>query len=61
MPDCLAPPRANQRYCADCHSKYMKAWRARRKREQAKLLASVVRMRSQIVEKDRHIAELEVG
>ena len=61
MPDCDAPPRANQRYCADCHSKYMKAWRAKRKRQQAELAASVVRMRSQLVEKDRVIAELEVG
>jgi hypothetical protein len=61
MPDCDAPPRANQRYCAECHSKYMKAWRARRKREQAKLLTKLVSMRSQIVTMNREIKELKVG
>jgi hypothetical protein len=39
----------------------MKAWRAKRKREVAQLAASVVRMRSQLVDKDREIAELKVG
>jgi len=61
MPDCDKAPRAGQRYCGDCHSKYMKTWRAKRKRDVAQLAASVVRMRSQIVEKDREIAELKVG
>ena len=61
MPDCDELPRVNQRYCAECHSKYMKAWRAKRKRDVARLAASVVRMRSQIVDKDREIAELKVG
>ena len=61
MPDCDLPPRAGQRYCGDCHSKYMKTWRAKRKREQAKLAESVVKMRAQIVQKDREIAELKVG
>jgi len=61
MPDCDAAPRANQRYCADCHSLYMKAWRAKRKRTQERLIASVLKMRSQIVEKDRKIQELEVS
>ena len=61
MPDCDKAPRHNQRYCAKCHSKYMKAWRAKRKRDVAKLAASVVRMRSQLVDKDREIAELKVG
>lgn len=61
MPDCDAAPRANQRYCPDCHSKYMKAWRAKRKREQDKLLAKVVKMRAQIVEQSRTIQELKVG
>jgi hypothetical protein len=61
MPDCDAPPRANQRYCAECHKKYMKAWRAKRKRDVAQLAASVVRLRSQLVDKQREIDELTVG
>ena len=61
MPSCDKIPRANQRYCPECHSKYMKAWRAKRKREQAKLLQSVVKMRSTIVEQARTIQELKVG
>ena len=61
MPNCDAAPRHNQRYCPECHSKYMKAWRAKRRREQNKLLASVVKMRTKIVEQSREIAELKVG
>ncbi len=61
MPNCDLPPREGQRYCKDCHSVYMKAWRAKRKRAQERLIESVLVMRSQIVEKDREIAELKVG
>jgi hypothetical protein len=61
MPNCDAAPRHNQRYCPECHSKYMKAWRAKRKREQEKLAARVVQMRAQLVEKNRLIEELKVG
>jgi len=61
MPDCDAAPRHNQRYCPDCHSKYMKVWRAKRKRAQEKLAASVVKMRAQIVQQDQTIKELQVG
>ena len=61
MPDCDKAPRDNQRYCPACHSKYMKAWRAKKKREQAHLLASVLRLSSKIVEQNKTIAELKVG
>ena len=61
MPDCDKLPRVNQRYCPECHSKYMKAWRAKRKREQTLLLQKVVKMRSTIVEQARTIEELKVG
>jgi len=60
MPNCDDTPRHNQRYCPECHSKYMKTWRAKRKREQQKLAASVIKMRAQIVEQNRTIAELKV-
>jgi len=39
----------------------MKTWRARRKREQAKLAASVIKLRARVVEQSREIAELKVG
>jgi hypothetical protein len=39
----------------------MKAWRAKRKRDVAQLAASVVRLRSQLVDKQREIDELTVG
>ena len=61
MPDCDKLPRSNQRYCPECHSKYMKAWRAKRRRDLARLQASVVQMRSTIVARDREIQELKVG
>lgn len=61
MPNCAEPPRDNQRYCPECHSKYMKAWRAKRKREQDKLQAKVVSMRAQILQQKNLIAELEEG
>jgi len=59
MPNCDKQPRNRQRYCKACHKLYMKAWRAKRKREEQKLRDSVVRMRSKIVTQDRRIAELE--
>ena len=61
MPDCDDLPRANQRYCPECHSKYMKAWRAKRKRDIDKLQQSVIQMRSKIVEQGQTIRELKVG
>jgi hypothetical protein len=39
----------------------MKAWRAKRKREQEKLLAKVVSMRAQLLQQKNLIAELEDG
>ncbi len=61
MPDCDDLPRANQRYCPACHSKYMKAWRAKRKRDITKLQESVIAMRSKIVTQAHTIEELKVG
>ena len=59
MPDCDKPPRSNQRYCARCHSKYMKTWRAKRRREALRLQASVLQMRSKIVSQQRELDELK--
>ena len=50
MPDCSEPPRSGQRYCKDCHGKYMRVWRAKRRREELLLRASVVKLRQRIVE-----------
>jgi len=50
MPDCDKPPREGQRYCRKCHGKYMKAWRARRRREEMLLRKSVVTLRKRVVE-----------
>ena len=61
MPSCDKLPRANQRYCPTCHSLYMKAWRAKRKRDIAKMQQSLVSMRSTIVEQRTEIKELKVG
>lgn len=61
MPSCDQPPRQGQRYCGTCHSKYMKIWRAKRKREQEQLQQSVVKMRARLVAQQQKIAELEVG
>ncbi len=60
MPDCAEMPRANQRYCPECHSKYMKAWRAKRSRAQRQLQDSVVKMRAKIVAQQRELDELKV-
>ena len=48
MPDCAQPPRVGQRYCPECHSTYMRAWRAKRKRAEIKLREDVVRLRKQV-------------
>lgn len=61
MPGCDDLPRANQRYCPECHSKYMKTWRAKRKRQQEKLMQSVLSMRKTIVGLKQENAELKVG
>ena len=59
MPDCDKPPRPRQRYCKDCHSKYMKAWRAKRKREVEALQRDIIRLRSKVVDQARTIEELQ--
>jgi len=61
MPNCVKVPRANQRYCGECHSRYMKVWRAKRKRDVTKLQSTVVSLRSQLVEAHRKIAELRLS
>ena len=58
MPDCDKPPRAKQRYCKECHSRYMKAWRAKRRREEEELRAAVVRLRKTVVDQRQTIDEL---
>lgn len=50
MPDCNNTPRIGQRYCPWCHSKYMRAWRAKRKREEEALKASIVLLRKRVLE-----------
>ena len=59
MPDCSKPQRYGQRYCRECHSKYMKAWRAKRRREERDLRATVVRLRSKVVAQSQEIRELK--
>ena len=59
MPDCDDPPRPGQRYCADCHAKYMRAWRAKRKAAEDELKADVVRLRKQVVDLRRENEELK--
>ncbi len=58
MPNCAEPQRAGQRYCSSCHSKYMKAWRAKRKREEEELRKSVVRLRKTVIDQKRQLSEL---
>lgn len=50
MPGCSEPPRHGQRYCRTCHGLYMKAWRAKRKREEMLLRESVVKLRKRVAE-----------
>ena len=59
MPECSEPQRYGQRYCRECHSKYMKAWRAKRRREERELRASVVKLRSKVVEQGRELSALK--
>lgn len=61
MPDCDQPPRQGQRYCAECHSRYMRAWRAKRKREEQEMKAKLVKLRKQLVDQQREIEELKAG
>lgn len=61
MPNCDKPPREGQRYCKDCHRVYMKAWRAKRRREEQELRASVVGLRKKVVDQQRLIDELQAG
>ncbi len=58
MPDCSEPQRYGQRYCKECHSKYMKAWRAKRRREERELRAKVVKLRSRVVAQSQELKEL---
>jgi hypothetical protein len=58
MPDCDEPPRYGQRYCKECHSKYMKAWRAKRRREENELRAKLVALRKKVVDQQRELDEL---
>ena len=50
MPGCDEPPRTGQRYCKECHALYMCAWRAKRRREELLLRASVVKLRARVAE-----------
>ncbi len=59
MPDCDEPQRPGQRYCKACHSKYMKAWRAKRRREEQELRASAVKLRQKVVELQQQLAEAQ--
>lgn len=59
MPDCNEPPRLGQRYCQKCHCKYMKAWRARRKRQENELRATLVRLRQKVLKLEQQKREQE--
>lgn len=61
MPNCDKPQRPGQRYCCDCHKKYMRAWRAKRRREAEELKGQVLRLRKRVVDLERENAELKVG
>ena len=58
MPGCGKPARFGQRYCQDCHRKYMQTWRAKRKRREAELAASVVKLRKKVVDLEQENREL---
>ena len=58
MVDCEKLPRPGQRYCPKCHSKYMRAWRAKRKRQEQKLLADVLKLRKKVVNLEQENREL---
>jgi hypothetical protein len=61
MPNCTKAPRAGQRYCPVCHSKYMRAWRAKRKRSEEKLKEDVIRLRKKVVELEQSNRELRAS
>lgn len=58
MPDCAEPARSGQRYCMECHRKYMQTWRAKRKRREQELKDSVLRLRKRVVELENECREL---
>lgn len=60
MPNCDRPQRAGQRYCAECHRKYMRAWRAKRRREAEELKATVLKLRKRVVDLEQENRELKV-
>ena len=60
MPNCDNPQRAGQRYCANCHKVYMRAWRARRRREAEELKGQVLKLRKRVVELEQENKELKV-
>lgn len=57
MPSCVEAPREGQRYCPKCHSKYMRAWRAKRRREELKVRESLVRLRKKVVTLEQELKE----
>lgn len=61
MPNCSESPRAGQRYCKDCHSLYMKAWRAKRRREESELKSTVLKLRQKVVLQNQELEELREG
>ena len=60
MPNCDKPQRTGQRYCADCHRTYMRAWRAKRRREAEELKATVLKLRKRVVDLEQENRELKV-
>lgn len=61
MPDCSKPPRPGQRYCKKCHSVYMKAWRAKRRREEREMRAKLVQLRQKVVQQQQELEALKLG
>jgi len=61
MPNCDNAQRAGQRYCADCHKKYMRAWRAKRRREAEELKSTLLKLRKRVVSLEQENRELKVG
>jgi len=61
MPNCDKPQRSGQRYCMACHKLYMKAWRAKRRREENELRETVVRLRKKVVSQKQELDELKAG
>ena len=57
MPGCSKTQRSGQRYCKECHGYYMRAWRAKRRREELLLRASVVKLRKQVMELRAELAD----